>query len=339
MPSVFAKCPVCQYAAYRDAILDRDIYIVDCLRCGYFRITEEGIMLIDNRYSEKNRLLASSKINESNEKKYVFMEDDIKTFLTISAPSIDERATYLLLCFADHFPQIGTGPSMSDMEHFLGKGHNLDETDFKDPIAKFVLQSLSRSYCPNKDELDYLITDYHIDESKFITLNNYSLEISPKGWARLDEMKIKIKESNIGFIAMKFSDNLIKYSKQWFESAITSAGYEAKAMYNHKHTNIIDNEMKALIRRSKFLVCDLTLSSKGAYYEAGFAHGLDIPVIFLCKKEFFDKKENELSGNNEGVHFDTNHYPIILWEKDDGDRLKKELKNWIEGTIGRGLLI
>ena len=82
----------------------------------------------------------------------------------------------------------------------------------------------------------------------------------------------------------------------------------------------------------------MTKNSRGAYYEAGFAHGLNIPVIFLCEKGFFDNKENKLSTDDKGVHFDTNHYPIIIWEYDKGDELKKDLQYWIEKTIGRGLL-
>ena len=342
MAYVFGNCPVCLTGAYIDMYDSSEkgdnVFIVNCLRCGIYRITHDATEIIKSLESEKINLFASSKINEFSNKKYIFDVSDIDKFKNTSIPSVDVRATNLLQCFAEYYPQLGTGPPMNRIEYFLGKLNNIDKTDHNDPVAKFVLQSLSRSYCPNKEELDYLITDYHIVETKFITLFDINLEISPKGWARLDEMKIKIQESNIGFIAMKFSPELVEYSEKWFEGGITLAGYEAKAMYSHQHTSIIDNEMIALIRRSKFLVCDLTKSSRGAYYEAGFAHGLDIPVIFLCEKEYFHKEENELSTDEEGVHFDTNHYPVIEWEYDKGEELRKELKDWIEATIGRGLL-
>ena len=314
---------------------------MNCLRCGQFRYELEAITVYGNNFSDDNRLIISSKINESSKKNYVFKDSDIERFLTGSAPTVAQRADYLLKCFAKYYPQIGAGPSMSNIEEILTKGKNIDEVDFKNPFTKFVLQSLSRSYSSNRKELEYLIRDYHINGTAFITLvNNDKLEVSPKGWARLDELKYVSQESNIGFIAMKFLPKLIEFSEKWFEGGIKDAGYEAKAMYSHKHNRIIDNEMLALIRRSKFLVCDLTNSSKGAYYEAGFAHGLKIPVIFLCEKNFFHNKKNELSVDKEGVHFDTNHYPIIFWEygDDNGKELKKELKDWIESTVGRGLL-
>ena len=326
---VFDKCSVCKYEAFFYEDGSQESVRVDCLRCGLFRITMQAYRNFKEKLSTNIYLLASSKINELARHKHVYTEDDIEKLSKTSIPSVDERAINLLKCFAEHYPQIGSGPLMRDIKHFSSKAPNIEEADFERAIAKFVYQSLSRSYSNNKEELDYLFMDYHILETKFINKFNNKLEISPKGWARLDELKIKIQESNIGFIAMKFTDKLEKYADKWFKGGIKDAGYEAAAMYSHQHTNLIDNEMIAQIKRSKFLVCDLTYNSSGAYYEAGFAHGLDKPVMFLCEKKFFK--------DNGGVHFDTNHYPIRFWEYDKGKELRNELKNWIESTVGRGL--
>ena len=340
MSPVFDKCPICQYGAYIDGeylvAQMLNILLVKCLRCGHYRITEETQGLIKNRFNQDEQLLISSQLNEITKSNHIFSVAEFIDFSqTTSPPSVDERAISLLKCFAEHYPQIGTGPSMSGIEQVLTKGTNIDKVDYQNSITKFVLHSQSSTFSPKRKELDYLIRDYHIAETKFITLDvSNNLEISPKGWARLDKLKIKIQKSNMGFIAMKFTDELEKYSKKWFEGGIKDAGYEAIAMYKHQHTNLIDNEMIALIKRSKFLVCDLTENSSGAYYEAGFAHGLDKPVMFLCEKKFFEDKVNG------GVHFDTNHYLIKMWEYGDknGEILKKDLQYWIEKTVGRGLL-
>ena len=338
MPPVFDKCPICQYGAYIEGYISKvkrdKILMVFCLRCGEYKLKEETKFLISERYSEDEQHLISSQINDVTLDDHIFSVAEMNEFTKTSPPSVDERAINLLKCFAEHYPQIGSGPLMRHIKHFSSKAPNIEEADFERAIAKFVYQSLSRSYSNNKEELDYLFMDYHILETKFINKFNNKLEISPKGWARLDELKIKIQESNIGFIAMKFTDELEEYSKKWFEGGIKDAGYEAAAMYKDQHTNLIDNEMIAQIKRSKFLVCDLTENSSGAYYEAGFAHGLNKPVMFLCEKKFFEDKVNG------GVHFDTNHYPIRFWEYGDnnGKALQKVLKNWIEATVGRGLL-
>ena len=76
-----------------------------------------------------------------------------------------------------------------------------------------------------------------------------------------------------------------------------------------EHNNKIDDEIIAEIRRSRFVVADFTQGEKGArggvYYEAGFAQGLGIEVIFTCRKDVLD---------NNDIHFDTRQYNHIGWE-------------------------
>lgn len=70
----------------------------------------------------------------------------------------------------------------------------------------------------------------------------------------------------------------------------------------------------AEIRRSRFLMADFTHGRVGVrgsvYYEAGFAHGLWLEVIFCCR---------------EGTepHFDTRQYNHIMWK--DADDLRERL--------------
>lgn len=61
----------------------------------------------------------------------------------------------------------------------------------------------------------------------------------------------------------------------------------------------------------------------GVYFEAGFALGLNIPVIYMCKDDQIDN-----------VHFDTRQYNHILWK--DAKELKEKLSNRISATIGDG---
>ena len=91
--------------------------------------------------------------------------------------------------------------------------------------------------------------------------------------------------------------------------------------------NKIDDEIIAEIRRSRFLVADFTHGEDGArggvYYEAGFAYGLDLPVIYSCRKD----KEKKL-------HFDTRQYYHILWGTPE--ELRDSLAQRIEAFIGAG---
>ena len=60
----------------------------------------------------------------------------------------------------------------------------------------------------------------------------------------------------------------------------------------------------------------------GVFYEAGFAAGLDVPVIFTCSNQASDKAKE---------HFDTRQINHIFWN--DVPDLRKQLKERIAGTI------
>ncbi|MBD3216397.1 MAG: hypothetical protein GF311_27540 [Candidatus Lokiarchaeota archaeon] len=68
------------------------------------------------------------------------------------------------------------------------------------------------------------------------------------------------------------------------------------------------------------MVADFTGHRGGVYYEAGFAMGLEIPVIRTCKADDFDD-----------LHFDTEHYYHLKW--DEPDDLREKLQTHIEATI------
>lgn len=61
-----------------------------------------------------------------------------------------------------------------------------------------------------------------------------------------------------------------------------------------------------MIKSSKAVIADFTGNRTAVYYEAGFAMGLGIPVIWTCKKVDVDK-----------LSFDTRQYPHIIWENED----------------------
>ena len=97
-----------------------------------------------------------------------------------------------------------------------------------------------------------------------------------------------------------------------------------------EHVNKIDDEIVAEIRRARFVVADFTHGDTGArggvYYEAGFAHGLDIPVIFTCRKDRLDD-----------VHFDTRQYNHIVWETPE--ELQDRLAKRIAAVLGDGPIL
>ncbi len=76
----------------------------------------------------------------------------------------------------------------------------------------------------------------------------------------------------------------------------------------------------AEIRKSLFMVADFTENRGGVYFEAGYAQGLGIPVIWTCRHDHKDR-----------LHFDTRQYNHILWT--DEIDLFEQLRRRIEATI------
>jgi nucleoside 2-deoxyribosyltransferase len=105
--------------------------------------------------------------------------------------------------------------------------------------------------------------------------------------------------------------------------ALASAGYSPVRVDRVEHNDKIDDRIVAEIRQSALLVADFTGHRGGVYFEAGFALGLGIPVIFTVRKDAIDK-----------VHFDTRQYNHIVWETPS--ELRERLHDRVIATMGAG---
>ena len=154
-----------------------------------------------------------------------------------------------------------------------------------------------------------------------------SCTVTVDGFKRLAILKETHSTSRKSFVAMWFDESMDEAWERGFEPAIRNAGYEPIRIDKREHIEKIDDEIIAEIRRSRFVVADFTHGDKGArggvYYEAGFAHGLAIPVIFTCREDSF-----------EAVHFDIRQYNRIVWS--EFEELKNKLSIRISAVIGDG---
>ena len=136
-----------------------------------------------------------------------------------------------------------------------------------------------------------------------------------------------IGDPSQAFVAMWFDETMTDAYQDGIKPAIVAAGYKPQRIDQKEHINKIDDEIIAEIRRSRFVVADFTHGKDGprggVYYEAEFAHGLNLPVIFTCRKDAMGK-----------VHFDTNHYNHIVWTTPA--ELREQLNNRILAVIGEG---
>lgn len=147
--------------------------------------------------------------------------------------------------------------------------------------------------------------------------------ISAEGWKHIAEMNKK-DTSKQGFIAMSFREEARGISDT-FKEAIIKCGYEPRRIDEKEFNNQIVPEMLYEIRRSRFVVVDITYPNYGAYYEAGYAEALGKEVIFCCRNDIFESKDKP--------HFDVAQKSIIIWK--DEDELKRKLERRIEATVGK----
>jgi hypothetical protein len=249
---------------------------------------------------------------------------------------VHERALRLLIFIRDSTEQIG--------RHFRFSLRFIDvelntwrESDiFSYMKAHSESSEESDAFSPDQDETMYLI-NYLSSETLIqnIVFNAnipgetgiFEYIITPQGFAALANLDNKVTESKQAFIAMWFDDSMTNTYDNGIAPAVRDAGYEPMRIDRSEHNNKIDDEIVSEIRRSKFLVADFTQGEMGArggvYYEAGFAHGLNIPVIFCCREDAI--------GN---VHFDTRQYNHIIWNTPE--ELRTKLAQRISATVGDG---
>ena len=157
---------------------------------------------------------------------------------------------------------------------------------------------------------------------------NGSVYITMDGHNRLEELKNVAQDSTQAFVAMWFNEFM---SEAWYKGikpAIKDSGYEPLRVDKTEYIGKTDDRIIAEIRRSRFIVADFTHDKEkgvrgNVYYEAGFGHGLGIPVIFTCHKDLINE-----------VHFDTRQYNHIVW--DTVEDLREKLANRISAVIGDG---
>jgi len=250
--------------------------------------------------------------------------------------TVGEKAARLLLELGREYPVPGESfwapvldvqTAFRKLDAYRGDDSLPDEL-VSDPVI-INLRWLAVASAADTSELYWFLFDYLLPQGWLGKgTADGQLTITPLGWQEFARLQQVSSGSKIGFVAMSFRDEFKCLYDDGIEAGITAAGYEALRVDRAEHNNRIDDEIIALIKRSRFLVADFSVNRGGIYFEAGFALGLGIPVIWLVK-------EDQLAD----VHFDTRQYNFITWNENGWDNLRDRLRYRIEATIGRGPLV
>ncbi len=140
---------------------------------------------------------------------------------------------------------------------------------------------------------------------------NYYLELTERG-----------DLSNKCFVAMSF-DSELKETREAIREAILQNNFDPVIIDEQliDSSQTINDAIISAIKSCKFCIADFSQQKDGVYFESGFAVGLGKPVIYTCNQDWFEKS-----------HFDTNHFPHIIYESNTDliEKLDKKIKAWIK---------
>lgn len=285
MHSPNGNCPLCEEPASSVNLENHgEDRVVNCPRCGQFTITD--IVLIHLEQTDKYKLSAWTRNKMESGK---------------ISPRIDKgNIEAIISSFPDY--------TVSDKQRLLLKvlAENTSYPGESVSIDYWTMWPLI--WASGSKEIKYMTTalvDRGLIELGANSETKYGIcKITPKGWDYLDNIKREISESNQAFVAMSFDPSMNNTWIKGIKPAIKAVGYNPYRVDNDtSNLERIDAKIEAEIKRSRFLVADVTGGNQGVYYEAGFAKGLGIDVIW-CVRE----------GNEEDMHFDTKQYKHIIWK-------------------------
>jgi hypothetical protein len=311
-----ATCPVCK-SEVPDGELTlhrRQAVRVTCPRCGEFALvgTAMEVMEREGDRAQHRRAITSHAIRrmQRGDGPSIY-EDDLRAiWREVRLPSPLQQYDRLALLVGERQPSSGEPATLSiaEMEAQIGvalRNHSAVAADF-DWL------------------LDHLAGDRLLHYSGG-SPGEIEIGLTLSGWKRYEELQRQSPESRAAFMAMKFGHpRADAMFRDHFVRAVDATGFRLQRLDSRPRAGLIDARMEVEIRTAKFLIADLTLGNRGAYWEAGFAAGLGKPVFYTCEKDYFRRYS---------THFDTNHHYIVMWDAAKPDDAVEELKPVIRATL------
>ena len=199
-----------------------------------------------------------------------------KTNLTLSQIKIPQTPLEKIDMLLNHF--------YKESDHF--DAPVLFSSDNQYPVCFAKNPDEMNGLCEAAKKLGYISVPTGLDEMAMkVGMHNV---LTLKGWEHVDELR-KIKQfSNQCFVAMYFDKKMTPVWEDGILPAIIDESVKLDPMKIDlkEHNNHIPIEILAEIKKSKILIADFTYNRGGVYFEAGYARGLDIEVIQLCREDF-----------------------------------------------------
>ena len=218
-----------------------------------------------------------------------------------------------------------------------------DYEGFRAAAAAWITKLEAEEFWGHLEKEGWVRSRPAVPANKLYSLDPGELLFSVPAVCTLDarlwvEEQLRERSSNEQvFVAMWFDECLKEEAyKEGFAKGIAQAGYAPyRVDQDTHHSDKLDDRVLAGIRHSRIVVADFTcdvanvrrkrtgLANGNVHYEAGFALGLGLPVIYTCREDC-----------KAYLNFDTRQINHILWT--DADDLARQLQTRLEGQFGHG---
>jgi nucleoside 2-deoxyribosyltransferase len=331
-----STCPIC---ARLDASLTRDqpdpatnvsVCIVDCPRCGSYRISErdEAALvkhipaMLDPDRADQPRVTAPGvpaaafpldrlhlvsgylrELTERGKRDTIVSPESAWMMADTAAGTVPERSEKLLL-------------TLAAMSRFAGERHAIDGP-----------RDRSLAYSTSGGELMFLL--HHLLQDELLDGPPVRSDppifdwvaVSLKGWTRVEQLRAGSMSLTQAFVAMTFDPGLEWIYTESIAPAIEEAGYRPLILSRHEHADRVDERIVLELNRSRFVVAEFAQHRPSVYFEAGYAVGRGLPVIWTCRADDYER-----------AHFDTRQYNHIVWRT--AEELRDRLHTRIKVVVG-----
>lgn len=301
MPTV---CPVCKSQNAEENRVDLNEINYTCPKCGTFKLSHDVNHNLSNR-TEANQKI-SSWISEQNKIYHEHMPYiDYEKLSLIS----NQRDKTIREKFDMFMKVLVRKPREFKLYHF-NECYISDDKEFVQLILKaqnegFIYECIGSETIRAAMEQGSLLL--------------YSKGLTFEGQEYIESLDEPNKNSNKIFMAFWFDPDIQSIFDNIVKPAIDEVGFLAERV-SSSTTNLenkISDEIIGMIKSSRAVIADCTGNRTAVYYEAGYAMGMKIPVIWTC------------SADQVGdICFDVSQHPFILWNTPEelADKIVKRLK-------------
>ena len=293
-------CPICKAAnvTVEEQSGGVDSFQINCPICGSYALAGSALTMLTNRDKDFELSYAIRRRNLRKEKVYVNTVNRGELMAGIEIPKrIKDIAEQIL-------KEVYLNEELS--------ANGLVITD--DNMSLYAIENMNKL----RSVLQYL------EDSGWFKLERLGsgggfLTIKGAGTDHAEMIINPNHHSKQVFVAMSFNPVLDTLYTAAIQEAVKHCQLSALRSKDFDFNDEVIKNIQFQIDSSRFVIADFTDNRPGVYYEAGYATGRNLPVIYCCRES-----------DKVNIHFDIYHFNFIFWS--ELDDLKSALIKRITNT-------